>query len=125
MTECGGGLTAVAVDGDDEPDPLLPRARTAGTWRRPASSTSLASTSPAHAPRRRRGGRRAAPRAGLPDAGPTTLILAGEQLGVQLHESVGHAVELDRVLGREASYAGSSYVARPTRSARCASAPSS
>ncbi len=40
----------------------------------------------------------------------TTLILAGEQLGLQLHESVGHAVELDRVLGREASYAGTSFV---------------
>jgi TldD protein len=41
--------------------------------------------------------------------GRTTLILAGEQLGLQVHESVGHAVELDRVLGREASYAGTSY----------------
>ena len=40
----------------------------------------------------------------------TTLILAGEQLALQLHESVGHAVELDRVLGREASYAGTSFV---------------
>ena len=29
---------------------------------------------------------------------------------MQLHESVGHAVELDRVLGREASYAGTSFV---------------
>ena len=43
-------------------------------------------------------------------AGPQTLLLAGEQLGLQLHESVGHAVELDRVLGREASYAGTSFV---------------
>jgi TldD protein len=42
--------------------------------------------------------------------GRTTLVLAGEQLGLQVHESVGHAVELDRVLGREASYAGTSFV---------------
>jgi TldD protein len=28
-----------------------------------------------------------------------------------VHESIGHAVELDRVLGREASYAGTSFVA--------------
>ena len=27
-----------------------------------------------------------------------------------MHESIGHAVELDRVLGREASYAGTSFV---------------
>jgi TldD protein len=43
-------------------------------------------------------------------SGPTTLILAGEQVGIQIHESVGHAVELDRVLGWEASYAGTSFV---------------
>jgi TldD protein len=40
----------------------------------------------------------------------TTLILDGEQLALQVHESVGHAVELDRVLGFEASYAGISWV---------------
>jgi TldD protein len=40
----------------------------------------------------------------------TTLILDGEQLALQVHESVGHAVELDRVLGNEASYAGISWV---------------
>src|SRR4029078_6056011 len=42
--------------------------------------------------------------------GRATLILAGEQLGFQEHASGGHAVELDRVLGREASYAGTSFV---------------
>ena len=44
-------------------------------------------------------------------AGETDLILVGEQLALQIHESVGHASELDRVLGREASYAGTSYLA--------------
>jgi TldD protein len=39
-----------------------------------------------------------------------TVILDGEQLALQVHESVGHAVELDRVLGGEASYAGISWV---------------
>ncbi len=43
----------------------------------------------------------------------STLILGGEQLALQVHESVGHAVELDRVLGREASYAGTSFVSAP------------
>ena len=37
-------------------------------------------------------------------------MLDGEQLALQIHESVGHAVELDRVLGLEASYAGTSFV---------------
>lgn len=40
----------------------------------------------------------------------TSLILDGEQMALQVHESVGHAVELDRVLGGEASYAGTSWV---------------
>ena len=40
----------------------------------------------------------------------TTLVLDPQQLALQVHESVGHAVELDRVLGTEASYAGTSFV---------------
>ena len=43
-------------------------------------------------------------------AGVATLILDGEQVALQVHESVGHAVELDRILGLEASYAGTSWV---------------
>lgn len=37
------------------------------------------------------------------------VILLGDQLALQIHESVGHATELDRVLGYEESYAGSSF----------------
>jgi TldD protein len=39
-----------------------------------------------------------------------TLVLAGDQLALQVHESVGHATELDRILGHEASYAGTSFI---------------
>jgi len=42
----------------------------------------------------------------------TTLVLASDQLGLQVHESVGHAVELDRILGSEAGFAGRSWVGR-------------
>lgn len=42
-------------------------------------------------------------------AGVKDLILHGNQLALQIHESVGHASELDRVLGYEESYAGSSF----------------
>ncbi len=41
--------------------------------------------------------------------GPHTLILDGSQLGLQVHESVGHPIELDRVLGMEANMAGTSF----------------
>lgn len=40
----------------------------------------------------------------------TTIILESSQLALQIHESIGHPVELDRVLGTEASYAGTSFV---------------
>jgi TldD protein len=43
-------------------------------------------------------------------AGETTLILGSEQLALQIHESVGHAVELDRILGWEAAFAGTSWL---------------
>ncbi|MGC8741394.1 MAG: TldD/PmbA family protein [Candidatus Sumerlaeaceae bacterium] len=40
----------------------------------------------------------------------TTIILESGQLALQIHESIGHAVELDRILGHEASCAGTSFV---------------
>lgn len=40
----------------------------------------------------------------------TTIILGPTQLALQVHESCGHAVELDRVFGTEASYAGTSFL---------------
>ena len=40
----------------------------------------------------------------------TTLILDNSQLALQIHESIGHPIELDRILGTEASYAGTSFL---------------
>jgi TldD protein len=40
----------------------------------------------------------------------TTLILDASQLALQVHESVGHPTELDRVLGDESAFAGTSWV---------------
>src|SRR5205814_7809775 len=39
-----------------------------------------------------------------------TLILGGSQLGLQIHESIGHPIELDRVIGQEAIFAGTSFL---------------
>jgi len=38
------------------------------------------------------------------------VILAGDILMLQMHESCGHPIELDRVFGTEASYAGTSFL---------------
>lgn len=42
--------------------------------------------------------------------GVRDVILHGEQLALQVHESIGHALELDRIQLGEASYAGTSWV---------------
>ncbi len=38
------------------------------------------------------------------------LVLGSEQMALQIHESVGHATELDRILGWEAAFAGTSWL---------------
>jgi len=40
----------------------------------------------------------------------TTVVLDADQVALQVHESVGHPTELDRVYGTEASYAGTSFL---------------
>jgi TldD protein len=42
--------------------------------------------------------------------GEFDLVLDSSQLGLQIHESIGHPAELDRVLGSEANYAGMSFL---------------
>ncbi len=39
-----------------------------------------------------------------------TLVLAPDQMMLQIHESVGHPLEIDRILGDERNYAGSSFI---------------
>jgi TldD protein len=107
-TECGGAIAAVAVNGDESQVRSFPASHggsvaqagyehfigldLAGAAPRVAAEAAQLLRAPACPP------------------GRTTLILAGEQLGLQVHESLGHALELDRVLGREVSYAGTSFV---------------
>jgi TldD protein len=43
-------------------------------------------------------------------SGPRTVILGSAMLALQVHESCGHPIELDRVLGTEASFAGTSFM---------------
>ena len=40
----------------------------------------------------------------------TDLVLAPDQMILQIHESIGHPLELDRILGDERNYAGTSFV---------------
>jgi len=42
--------------------------------------------------------------------GPMDLVLLPSQMVLQIHESIGHPLELDRILGDERNYAGTSFV---------------
>ncbi|WP_370615208.1 TldD/PmbA family protein [Mumia sp. Pv 4-285] len=43
-------------------------------------------------------------------AGRADVVLGPQQVSLQIHESSGHALELDRILGDEANYAGTSFI---------------
>jgi TldD protein len=108
LTECGGGVAAVALSGDESHIRSFPTSH--GDHMQQAGYEGFIGLDlPGEAPRVSAEAV-ALLRAPECPARTTTLILSGEQVGVQIHESVGHAVELDRVLGWEASYAGTSFV---------------
>lgn len=54
-------------------------------------------------------------RAPAVDAGLYDLVLDPEHLSLTIHESCGHPSELDRALGYEANYAGTSFLTPDTR----------
>jgi TldD protein len=43
-------------------------------------------------------------------AGTLDVILGGSQVSLQIHESCGHAAELDRIMGWEANFSGTSFL---------------
>jgi TldD protein len=49
------------------------------------------------------------------EAGRYDLILDPTNLWLTIHESIGHPTELDRAVGQEANYAGTSFVAPPEK----------
>jgi TldD protein len=108
LTECGGGILATAVDGDELQVRSWPGEHEGGVaaagWEH-LEGLRLVEEAP-------RVAEEAVALLSAPDcpAGVHTLVLHGEQLALQLHESVGHALELDRILGDELSYAGGSWV---------------
>ena len=107
--ECGGGIAATAVQGDESQLRSYPSGHAGDVaqagWEH-FTSLELAENAPRVADQ----AIELLSAAACPSLDDATLILDSEQLALQIHESVGHAVELDRVLGGEASYAGTSWV---------------
>jgi TldD protein len=108
VVDCGGGIAAVATSESETQTRSYP-ASFRGDVARSGYEHFAALGLAEHAPRV---GEEAVALLTAPPCPPgrTTLILDGQQLALQLHESVGHAIELDRVLGYEASYAGTSFL---------------
>lgn len=107
VRECGAGLMATAVGEHETQRRSYPAARgqfaTRG-WEFVEELDLLA-----HAPRVGSEARELLTAPECP-SGRTDLVLGSEQLALQIHESVGHAIELDRILGWEAAYAGTSWL---------------
>jgi TldD protein len=108
LTEVGGGIAAEAV-GDGElqirsyPDGL--RYQNSGGWE-VLTKWDLVG----HAPRVAEEALALLTAKPCPQDIRTTVILAGNQLSLQCHESCGHPIELDRALGSEAAFAGTSFL---------------
>jgi TldD protein len=108
LTECGGGIQAVAV-GDGELQVRSYPSSHGGHVAAAGWEHLLALDLAAHAPRVAEEAV-ALLTAPVCPAQVTSLVLHAEQVALQVHESIGHALELDRILLGEASYAGTSWV---------------
>jgi len=108
IAECGAGISATAVEGGEVQIRSYPNSFR-GNFATKGFEWIEALALPDHAERV------AGEAEQLLSAKPcpskvTTLILDGSQVALQVHESIGHPIELDRVLGTEASYAGTSFL---------------
>lgn len=108
-TECGGGLQALATDGDLIQTRSYPAAH-GGDVALAGWEHVLGLDLPGVAGRVRDEALELLTAPPCP-SGRRTVILGGEQMALQIHESIGHALELDRILLGEAAYAGASWVA--------------
>lgn len=108
LMECGGGVLAVALrDGEQQRRsyPNTFHGGTVGAGYEYLQSLRLVEEAA-------RVGEEAAALCGAPlaPAGTADVVIGPAQLSLQIHESVGHALELDRILGDERNFAGTSFV---------------
>jgi TldD protein len=109
LVECGGGIDATAVSSDgivqDRSYPSAHVGSSAQAGWEYVEGLTLEREAP-------RVAEQAAQLLHADECPPavTTVVLDHEQMQLQVHESVGHPTELDRVYGTEAAYAGTSFL---------------
>jgi len=108
LTSCGGGIEAYAAGGGEFQRRSYPCAF-GGDFANSGYEFVEGLDLVAHAPRI---AEEAAALLSAPvcPTGVFDIIIEGSQMALQVHESVGHPTELDRVLGTELSYAGGSFL---------------
>jgi TldD protein len=109
LVATGGGIAAYASDGTDVQVRSYPTAHGGGLSAARGWEHVLGLDLPANAPRVASEAVKLLSAPPCPQ-GTRTIVLHGEQVALQVHESIGHALELDRILLGEASYAGTSWV---------------
>jgi TldD protein len=108
ITECGCSMTATAVGENETQVRSYPGIR--GQYGTRGWELVRELDLPKNAPRIAEEARQLLTADECPSLEATDLILGGEQMALQIHESVGHATELDRILGWEAAFAGTSWL---------------
>jgi TldD protein len=108
LIEAGAGLTAIAANGDEVQRRSYPNSfhgNTGGAgWEFVLGLDLVANGA--------RVGEEAAALLSAPmaPAGVSDLVIGAQQVSLQIHESAGHALELDRILGDERNFAGTSFI---------------
>ena len=108
FTETGAGIVAYAIDSDEVVTRSYPNSH-GGGWKQAGWEYVESLDLLGHAPRVAEQAAQLLT-APLVDPGVVDLIIDGSQMSLQVHESIGHPTELDRVLGEEAAFAGTSWV---------------
>src|SRR5207248_7412344 len=101
LVECGGGIDAMASDGEISQLRSYPSAH-GGSSASIGWEYVLGLELPREAPRVAEQAS-TLPRAPVCPAGTTTAVIDSEQMGLQVHESTGHPTEPDRISGTEAA----------------------
>jgi TldD protein len=107
ITHLGAGLEANAIDGDEHQRRSYPD--NGGSWASAGYEFIRGMDLQGNAERVASEAVELLSAPPLP-AGTRTIVLHPSQLYMQVHESCGHPTELDRALGSEASYAGTSFL---------------
>jgi len=108
IVECGAGMNATAVGENETQRRSYPGIR--GQFGTRGWELVRELDLPGNAPRIAEEARLLLSADICPSLDATDLILGSEQMALQIHESVGHATELDRILGWEAAFAGTSWL---------------